>query len=190
MFKAKCILIPVLLAAAPAAANEFEGPLRDLAETKVRALVQDPAIIAAIVEQNARHEGLTQADIDAMDKAWRAEVGAGSTPTISPVADHAVSALLRDMVEAGGGLYTEIFVMDNRGLNVAMSDTTSDYWQGDEDKWSLTYAVGPDAMDISDIELDESTQTYQSQISVAIVDPATGQPVGAATFGVNVEALE
>lgn len=68
MLKAKCILIPVLLAAAPAAANEFEDPLRDLGQTKERALISDPAIVAAIIEQNARHQGLTQADIDAMDK--------------------------------------------------------------------------------------------------------------------------
>lgn len=45
-------------------------------------------------------------------------------------------------------------------------------------------------MDIGDIEFNESTQSYQSQISVAIVDPPTGRPVEAATFGANVEALE
>lgn len=50
------------------------------------------------------------------------------------MADHPVSALFRDMVEASGRLCTEIFVMDARCLNVAMSDTTSDYWQGDEAK--------------------------------------------------------
>lgn len=186
-------ILPLALAAAAATAagaNEFEPSLRELAETRVRAMLADPAIVAAVAGQNARHAGLTQADIDAMDKAWRAEVGASAAPTIDPVRTAAVSALLREMAQTSEGLFTEIFLMDNRGLNVAMSDTTSDYWQGDEEKWSLTYAAGADAIHVGEVELDESTQTYQSQISVAVVDPATGAPIGAATFGVNVEALD
>jgi hypothetical protein len=39
------------------------------------------------------------------------------------------------------------------------------------------------------VEFDESTQTYQGQISVAISDPDTGDVVGAITVGVNVDAL-
>lgn len=38
--------------------------------------------------------------------------------------------------------YAEIFVMDNQGANVAMSDKTSDYWQGDEDKFVRSFAGG------------------------------------------------
>jgi hypothetical protein len=79
--------------------------------------------------------------------------------------------------------------MDDKGMNVALSDVTSDYWQGDEAKWQQTYLVGPDAVHIGDVELDESTQTYQSQVSITVVDPDTKAPIGALTFGVNVEAL-
>ena len=64
------------------------------------------------------------------------------------------------------GLFTEIFVMDAVGLNVAASDTTSDFWQGDEAKWQQTYSAGSGAVHISDVELDESTQSYQSQVEL------------------------
>ena len=79
--------------------------------------------------------------------------------------------------------------MDALGLNVAASDTTSDYWQGDEAKFTETYGVGPDATHLGDIELDESSQSYQGQISMTIVDPATGSAIGAITVGVNADAL-
>ena len=174
----------------PANSNEFEGPLRDLANSQIVNLVNDPAIIAAIQGQNSRTAGLSEDEIVAEDKKWRAEVGASDQPTIGPVLENDVSNMLRAMRDDSGGLFTEIFVMDQVGLNVAASDTTSDYWQGDEAKWQETYPKGSGAMHISDVELDDSTQSYQAQISVAITDPDSNQVVGAATFGVNIEFLE
>ncbi|CAN0599908.1 unnamed protein product, partial [Laminaria digitata] len=46
-----------------------------------------------------------------------------------------------------------------------------------------------DAVHVSDVEEDESTQTLQSQLSMPVVDPASGQVIGAVTIGVNLDAL-
>jgi len=175
---------------APAMSNEFEEPLRDLANSKIVNLMSDPTIVAAIQKQNAQTADLSEAEIVAQDDKWRAEIGAADQPTINTVLDSDVSKMLRAMRDESDGLFTEIFVMDQVGLNVASSDTTSDYWQGDEAKWQETYPKGSGAMHISDVELDDSTQSYQAQVSVAITDPDTNEVVGAATFGVNVEFLE
>ena len=40
-----------------------------------------------------------------------------------------------------------------------------------------------------EVELDESTQTYQAQLSFTLVDPATGAAIGAVTVGVNAETF-
>lgn len=169
-------------------ANEFEGALRNLVDEQIGQIVADPALVAAIQAQNTRHAGMSAQEIEALDLKWRSEVGDASTPTIDPVINGAVADRLRGYLDQGAGLYTEIFVMDNLGLNVAASSTTSDYWQGDEAKWQETFAKGAGAVHISDVELDESTQSYQAQVSVSIVD-ADGNAIGAATFGVNVEHL-
>jgi hypothetical protein len=79
--------------------------------------------------------------------------------------------------------------MDRHGLNVAASAITSDMWQGDEAKFTETYSIGAGAVHFSEVELDESTQRYQAQISVTIVDPSSGEPIGAMTVGVDAEAL-
>jgi hypothetical protein len=178
-----------LPAAAPALANEYAGALQALAADQLAAWTTNPDLIAAIRAQNAANAGLSQADIDALDQAWRAEVGAGDQPTIAAVLANPSSAWLKSQKDAAGGLITEVFVMDNRGLNVAQSDVTSDYWQGDEDKWSQTFGAGATAVHLGEVELDESTQTYQSQVSMAITDPDTGAPIGAVTFGINLELL-
>jgi hypothetical protein len=65
---------------------------------------------------------------------------------------------------------------------------TSDYWQGDEDKFSKTFSVGADAVVLGEIEQDESTQLYQSQVSITITN-AAGQPIGSITAGVDLSML-
>ncbi len=172
-----------------AGASEFDAKLSDLAAHEISGWASDPVIIAAIRAQNQITRNYTDAQIASLDKSWRSEVGAPAQPTIDPVLDNAAAEFLRGKRDQSSGLFTEIFIMDARGLNVAASDVTSDYWQGDEAKWQETYPVGPTAVHISEVELDESTQSYQSQVSLSITDPATGETIGAATIGVNVELL-
>lgn len=186
----KAAIVLAATVATQATANEFEPALRALAEQKIMEIASDPAIVAAIQARNSETGGMAEAAVIDLDNKWRAEVGGNDTPTITPVLQGDVADMLRDVRDESEGLFTEIFVMDMVGLNVAASDTTSDYWQGDEAKWQQTYGAGAGAIHISEVELDESTQSYQSQISVAITDPATNATIGAATFGVNIEFLE
>ena len=92
---------------------------------------------------------------------------------------------LPGFVERSEGRITEIILMDSRGMNVAVSDITSDFWQGDEAKYQETYLVGADAVHVGEVELDESSQTYQAQVSFVVTDPQTGESIGAVTVGLN-----
>jgi hypothetical protein len=184
--------LPALAAAAaitPAGANEFRPMLEDLARSEMQQVLSDPALLAALRAQNARTAGLSEDEILALDADWRSQVGRGEAPLIEAVTGNDAAANLRARQEEAGGLFSEIFVMDSRGLNVAASNTTSDYWQGDEAKWQESFGLGAGAMHIGEIEFDESSQSYLSQVSLTVTDPETGEPIGAATFGVNVEML-
>lgn len=178
-----------LFATAAWASDAHVAPMTEFAKSTVKQWVSDPAVVDAVKAQNAKHAGLSQADIDKMDKDWRAQTDAGSKPMIDAVLGNALSNYLRGKQDASQGLVTEVFVMDNRGLNVGQSDVTSDYWQGDEAKWQKTYSAGADAIFVDEVEMDESTQTFQSQVSMSVVDPATGEVIGAITVGINVDAL-
>jgi hypothetical protein len=151
--------------------------------------LQDKTIIEAIKAQNKKHAALTQGEIDKLDKQWRAEIDATDKPLINVTMKNELSAFLKKKKEASKGLLTEIFVMDDKGLNVGQSDITSDYWQGDEAKWQKTFLVGPDAIFVDKVEKDESTQELQVQVSVTIKDPETGKPIGAITLGISVDQL-
>ncbi|MEN8196366.1 MAG: hypothetical protein ABFS30_07600, partial [Pseudomonadota bacterium] len=168
-------LVTIFLAPAAYAAGEHEGPIRELVNSQIKGWTANPAIVAAVKAQNGKHAALTQADIDALDKKWRAETGASAKPMIDELLSRDASKKLIDYKNGGEGLFTEIFAMDNKGLNVAQSDATSDYWQGDEAKWKKTFLVGPDGLFIDEVEFDESTQTYQAQVSISIADPDSGE---------------
>lgn len=181
--------VTLYLIASPGQSGVYRVPLRAYAESELASWMSDPAVIAAIKAQNAEHANLTQADVDALDLEWRAEAGNDAGPLIEKLMTHPVSEWLLEKQNATAGFVTEVFIMDNKGLNVAQSEVTSDYWQGDEAKWQQTYLVGPEAMHISDVEFDDSTGFYQSQASFSITDPETGNVIGAVTFGVNVQSL-
>ena len=188
-FAAAFVVAGTLTVASVQAAGEHVGAATEFAKTTIAQWVSSPELIQAIKAQNIRHAVLTAQQIDTLDKQWRAEVGAGSRPLIDEVLNRPVSRFLADMKKERNGLVLEIFVMDNRGLNVAQSDVTSDYWQGDEAKWKKTYSAGPDAVFVDEVELDESSQTFLAQISMSIKDPETNAVIGAITVGVNVDAL-
>lgn len=172
-----------------AADNEFAEPLTALAQGQLREIAQNPELVAAIIAQNAASSGYDQAKIDELDKQWRAEVDAAAKPLIDATMGTAASQYLVGVQNESGGLFTELFATDAMGLNVAQSTLTSDYWQGDEDKFTASFGAGADAVVLGEVEQDESTQTYQSQVSITITDPATGAPIGSITAGVDVSML-
>lgn len=157
-------------------------------EFEIRFWAQDPTLVAAILAANAERAGFDQARIDALDTAWRAEVGQPATPTITPIVENTAAIFLREQIAATGGKVTEAFITDNVGLNVAASTPTSDMWQGDEDRFTKVFPAGPDGSFMSEIELDQSTQTNQGQISIAITDPS-GAVIGTLTVGINADGL-
>ena len=183
-------LSPVLAAPLSAAQNDHKQAIRDQVVPKVEAFLSAPRIADAIKAQNDRHAGLSQSRIEELDKQWRAETATAGGALIGQVLGNDLSAYLANVQESSAGLFTEVFVMDNKGLNVGQSGLTSDYWQGDEAKWQETYGRGAGAMLIDEVEFDESTQTFQSQLSMAVSDPVTGMVIGAITVGVNMDLLQ
>jgi len=170
---------------------KYSDRIQEIARTELIEWVRDPVIIGAVKEQNVRYGSLTQAEIDKLDKTWRAQTKTQDQPMIWDLLDRLHSILLRDRREQSGGLVTEIIVMDKWGLNAAISDPTSDFYQGDEEKYQDTYLVGPDAVHVSELYFDDSTQTMQTQVSLTVVDPENaGETIGAVTFGIDLSTLE
>ena len=172
-------MIPVSLFAAEPAPQKVV----DLANTELVKLGQDPVIVKAVEQQNAK--GMTLDQIKEQDKKWQETPG---------VVDYMEALMTSECgkhlksIQNSAAYYAEIFVMDNQGANVCMTDKTSDYWQGDEAKFQKSYNNGAGGMDISDVKFDDSSQAYIVQVSVPVKD-AGGKVIGAVTIGIDVDKM-
>ncbi len=154
----------------------------DLANTTLAKVGTDPVIIKAVKEANDK--GQTMDQINAMDAKWKAH--AGIADYMKAIMESECAKQLRT-IQNGAPYYAEIFVMDNQGANVAMTDKTSDYWQGDEAKFQKSFNNGQGAVFVDEVEFDDSTQAYLVQVSVPVMDG--GKAIGAITFGIDIDKV-
>ncbi|MEM1385801.1 MAG: hypothetical protein AAF713_05755 [Pseudomonadota bacterium] len=166
---------------------EFAELVFEVARGELQEWITDPVIIFAIREQNRTYERISKFSIKKLDNEW--VTGGSRGPMVGDLLGRQASVILRDRRESSSGVITEIIVMDQHGLNVAISDPTSDFFQGDEAKYLETYLKGPGSVHVSELEFDESTQLVQTQVSLSVTDPDSGDVIGAVTFGVNLEVL-
>lgn len=152
----------------------------DAAHSTIVLLGEDPIIVDAVKSENAK--GKTLVEVKEMDEKWKATPGIADY--MRALMDSECGRHLRE-IQASTGYYSEIFVMDNLGGVVAMTDKTSDYWQGDEAKFTESFKDGQGAVFVDDVEFDESSQTYLVQVSIPVKDGE--KVIGALTVGVDVD---
>jgi len=174
----------VLMISAPIHASEkAPGKVIDLANTEIVKIGVDPVIVEAVKAENAKNKTMLQ--IQELDKKWMATPGVDDF--MKALMDSECGKQLQT-IQKSTAYYAEIFVMDNQGANVAMTDKTSDYWQGDEAKFTESYKGGQGGIHISDVEFDDSTQVYVVKVSVPVKDG--DQVIGAVTVGMDIEKIE
>jgi hypothetical protein len=156
----------------------------------VKKLLVQPVTVISIGASNDAHAKIDQAGIDALDSEWKAESKTEKQPLIAEMLSSPLSNYLLYLQAQSAGLYVEMFVMDDKGLNVGQSSVTSDYWQGDEAKYQKTFKIGPDAIFVDEAEFHDETKTWRAQLNFTVVDPQSGKPIGAATIEMNLTELQ
>ena len=155
----------------------------------IREFLDAPIVWKSVVARNKSTAGLSEAEIDVLDKQWRAEREVEDQPIVASVLTSPLSSYLTRIQAGSLGLYSEMFVMDTVGLNVGQSATTSDYWQGDEAKFQKMFPEGPEAVFVDEAEFNDDTGTWRAQVNLTVVGPE-GTPIGAATVEMNLTELQ
>ena len=149
---------------------------------KLAAWAADKTLADAVRKQNAKRVSLTE--VQRIDAEWMAGNAHATVKaaTTGPCADR-----LRALI-ASDARYGETFVTDANGAIVCATQRTSDYWQGDETKWTRAFNDGAGAVFIDRPKLDDSAKERLAQISLPIVE--NGKAIGVLTAGVNVDKLK
>ena len=152
-----------------------------LAQIDLMTVIADSEELEEILEgANESYEGTTSEilrNIETQDQLWRDTVDSnGQFSLIDEVLENPISEGLGEFTE-NFPAHTEVFVTDQYGANVAASNVTSDYYQGDENWWQAAWNNGEGAVYIADTpEFDESSNTLS--VNMAIPIEVNDIPVG------------
>ncbi|WP_255207931.1 MULTISPECIES: hypothetical protein [unclassified Myxococcus] len=143
----------------------------------LREMAADPLVIQAVREQNARRESLDA--VQAQDAAWMA------TPALTPFKERLLSSACSRVLNRHraklGRVIAEAFAMDNQGALVGATRRTSDYWQGDEEKFQVPFTQGLQLREKP--FFDESSQAFVIQVSFPVRE--RGRTIGALSVGIS-----
>lgn len=150
-------------------------------------LRRDPELIDTMASASRQHEGLAKADLLEQDRLYLAQLQTGDGSIVKSLREAPASKRLTALLKMEKGIVGELMAFDRSGLTIAAAHLPSDYWQGDESKFTRTVATGANALFIDTIAFDQSSGLFLVQVSLSVSDPATGDVIGGVTIGLDVE---
>lgn len=155
----------------------------------VGVMASSPAIRDVIEAANRSYQGLSEeavaARIDRTEKTW-------NTPAAEPIVTQMLASRASRMLRRHRELdprFLRITVTDGRGVTVAATHKTLDYFQADEDFWQAIYASGRGAVNVTDVLYDEVTKSYYIGIGVPVLEEVSNRFLGAVDALVDVSSL-
>ncbi|MCB0213788.1 MAG: HAMP domain-containing protein [Anaerolineae bacterium] len=174
--------------------DEILGRINDIMVSRVdtlEALALSPAIIEVIEAANHTYEGRNPEEIKStisqLDDVWQS-TDLDRETLVTAIEQNEVSDYLRQFKNSFPE-EAEIFITDRYGLNVAMTEPTSDYFQADESWWQGAYNDGNGAVFVGDVEYDESAQSWAVNIGVPIHDKTGENVIGVLRGTVDVSVV-
>lgn len=175
------VFLAVLVTGAPFCwAETAVQKVTNYANTQLFQIAAEKVIVDAVKAENAKRKSLDQ--IKKLDEKWMGTSG--------------VDDLMKGMMTSPAGKkltevaekYTflrEIFLVDNQGANVALTEKTSDYWQGDEPKFKKSFTEEQGTVFVDDVKFDRSTKSFLAHVSVPVVEGKN--VIGVLIFGVDMD---
>lgn len=147
----------------------------------------------ALGKQRKIHSALAQANqqkwqeqqIVQYDQQWMQELNLQISGLAEAMLQTELSQYLRRWQQQFNGQIAEVMLTDQQGRNVAISELTSDFWQGDEAKFQHLYQSELDYV-FDEVSFDASTQRFLVHLSIPIKD-VSEQHIGVLILGIDVE---
>jgi hypothetical protein len=152
-------------------------------------LAADPLLVEAALGSNRSYAGASEAAIGAriqkMENEWNTPAAEGRLRAMLTSKASRMLARYRELDRR----YLRLTLTDARGVVVAATHKTPDYYQADEDFWQAVYANGRGAVHLTDILYDGVTKSYYVGIGVPVTADGANTFVGALAALVEVSSL-
>ncbi len=144
------------------------------------ALSLTPDIIQVVESSNQSLAEKSQTDlqqwITQQDKAWQ-DKDAAIEPFVNEMLQNPTSQHLKKFVQTFPE-FSEILITNEAGVNVALTNRTSDFLQADEDWWKKTFNNGKGSIYVGKVDYDQSPKVYGMNIGIPIKDAAGNKVIG------------
>ncbi len=181
-----CLSVILCLTLTKAFAQVVDSVLQDEVEKRIPTLRQwakDPVILTTLRKANTRQRSTSS--IQEIDARWQST--AGIDEFMRSILTNPAAERLRSLQPKLPEI-SEAFLTDRLGANAAMTNKTSDYWQGDEAKFTKAIRGGRNSYHVDPVSFDESIQAYAVQIALPVFDQ--GVAIGVLVVTLNLEKLE
>ncbi|WP_259399087.1 cache domain-containing protein [Pseudoalteromonas sp. SG43-1] len=160
-----------------------ETQILDRLYSSAKTLLNLPSLVEEV--QISNESPLSEPEIMKRDQLWIKEskhVGHADGLTML---DLPLSKVFKKWQSQFKGVVTELILTDSQGKNIAISKLTSDYWQGDENKFTKIFKQSKD-YNFDSVTYDASTHHFQVQLSFPVLDDNNSH-IGVLILGVDVE---
>jgi hypothetical protein len=157
--------------------------------TDVGVMAMEFEIVDAVTAANKGYVGHSDdqiaSSIQETEKIW-------NTPASESIAGRVLASRASQLLRKHRDFdrrYLRITVTDARGIPVAATHKTLDYYQADEEFWQAVYANGRGAVNITDILHDDVTKANYIGVGVPILEPETNRFLGMVDALVDISAI-
>ncbi len=131
----------------------------------VQKMAVAPILVRMVKRQNEQQ--LTMKQIQEIDEQW---IQGGHVEFAQSLQTNPAGQYLKKMVKGNSMIYVAAFVCGNQGTVVGEFPRTTDFWQGDERKFTNCFRSGAGVLYVGKCAFDESRQMDVVQISVPVMD--------------------
>lgn len=170
------------------AQTNYVQDINDIINTDMKRWASRSVVINSVLAQNSKSADLSISDFKILDTRWKSEKRKNKRPLISKLLNNRLSEYLKEVHEEGQGIYTEIIIIDDKGLNVGQSRVSENLWQGQQEKWLKTFGSNSYTPNIGKLHFDDNTELFQVEVSFMMIHE--DEPIGIVYAGIDIEQIE
>ena len=160
-----------------------EKQILDRLYSSAKTLLNLPSLVEEV--QISNESPLSEPEIMKRDQLWIKESKHVGHADALTMLDLPLSKVFKKWQSQFKGVVTELILTDSQGKNIAISKLTSDYWQGDENKFTKIFKQSK-GYNFDSVTYDASTHHFQVQLSFPVLDDNNSH-IGVLILGVDVE---
>ena len=138
---------------------------------------------------NYKHHKLTDRSIEALEQRWQQEQHKRHQPLRSSILENSLSEYLKLIEKNSKGLFSDITVLDKKGLVVGMTTQSYNYQRFFEEKFHTPWTMGPNGVYISPYLFSPTAGKSLIYICVTITN-RLHESLGVIVVGVDKELIE